>query len=213
MIARLAVVVLEDPSDGFGIGGIAFLVGLEVGDVDFERGVVHIRPNRWRLLKTKKSKRTVPLWPQLRHILAAHISAFGRVEGLLFPDKNGGMLGDLRGSLVAAVEAAEIEKRVTFTTLRHTYASTRIQTLDQGAPVSLYTVASEMGHAGVGLIESTYGHLQKIRHRSAVVEYVEADVVPLREHRAERRLGENARDYPVTHSLPDSLPVGSYGRT
>ena len=81
--------------------------------------------------------------------------------------------------------AAEIEKRVTFNTLRHTYATTRIQTLDHGAPVSLYTVATEMGHSGVGLIENTYGHLQRIRHRSAVVEYKEAEVVPLLAHRAE----------------------------
>lgn len=154
-------------------------LGLEARDVDFERSVVHIRPNRWRKLKTRYSKRSVPLWPQLRKILAEHVERFDLSEGLLFPAPDGAMLSDLRGSIAAILEAAKIEKRVTFTTLRHTYASTRIQTLDNGAPVSLYTVAREMGHQGVNQIEKTYGHLQSTRHRSPVVEYVEAEVVEI----------------------------------
>lgn len=154
-------------------------LGLEARDVDFERSVVHIRPNRWRKLKTRYSKRSVPLWPQLRKILAEHVERFDLSEGLLFPAPDGAMLSDLRGSIAAILEEAKIEKRVTFTTLRHTYASTRIQTLDNGAPVSLYTVAREMGHQGVNQIEKTYGHLQSTRHRSPVVEYVEAEVVEI----------------------------------
>ena len=163
----------------------AEVLGLQTQDVDFDRGLLHIRPNSWRLLKTKKSTRSVTLWPQLEQILGRYIEEFERTDGLLFPAKNGGMLDDLRGSLAAALGGAEIEKNVTFTTLRHTYAATRIQTLDHGAPVSLYTVASEMGHQGVNLIEQTYGHLQSDRHRVDVVEYREADVVRLPVRRAE----------------------------
>ena len=160
-------------------------LGLQVEDVDFDRSLIHIRPNTWRMLKTRKSKRTVPLWPQLEQILRAYIERFGRTEGLLFPAKHGGMLDDMRGSLGAAITKAEIKKEVTFTTLRHTYAATRIQTLDHGAPISLYTVASEMGHQGINLIEKRYGHLQVTRHRASVVEYREADVVSLIPRRAE----------------------------
>ena len=47
------------------------------------------------------------------------------------------------------------------------------------------TVAAEMGHQGITLIEATYGHLQATRHRSLIVEYREADVVPLTSRRAE----------------------------
>ena len=158
---------------------------MQVEDVDFERGLVHIRPNSWRGLKTKKSKRTVPLWPQLAQILHEYVEQFGRTEGLLFPTTHGGMLDDMRGSMSAALAATKIRKNVTFTTLRHTYAATRIQTLDHDAPISLYTVAAEMGHQGITLIEATYGHLQATRHRSPIVEYREADVVPLTSRRAE----------------------------
>ena len=83
----------------------------------------------------------------------------------------------------AALAATKIEKNVTFTTLRHTYAATRIQTHD--APISLYTLAAEMGHQGITLIEATYGHLQATRHRSPIVEYRETDVVPLTSRSAE----------------------------
>jgi len=54
---------------------------------------------------------------------------------------------------------------------RHTYAAARLQTLDQGAPVSAYTVAKELGHGGESMVRRVYGHLGAVRHRSAVVEY------------------------------------------
>ena len=37
----------------------------------------------------------------------------------------------------------------------------------------LFTVAREMGHRSVRMIEKHYGHLQNVRHRKAVVEYVD----------------------------------------
>ena len=54
---------------------------------------------------------------------------------------------------------------------RHTYCSARLQTLDQGAPVSVYTVGRELGHGGETLVKRVYGHLGQVRHRSEVVEY------------------------------------------
>jgi integrase len=93
--------------------------------------------------------------------------------GLLFPSESGGMVKDVRASLESAVVGAEIDKRVTLTTLRHTYGATRIQMLDQGAPVHLFTVAREMGHRSVTMIEKHYGHLQNVRHRKAEAEYVD----------------------------------------
>jgi hypothetical protein len=55
--------------------------------------------------------------------------------------------------------------------LRHGYATARLQTLDNGAPVSTFTVARELGHTSVQLVEGIYGHLGKVRHRSEVVEF------------------------------------------
>jgi hypothetical protein len=55
--------------------------------------------------------------------------------------------------------------------LRHGYATARLQTLDNGAPVSTFTVARELGHTGVHMVERIYGHLGEVRHRSEVVEF------------------------------------------
>ena len=54
---------------------------------------------------------------------------------------------------------------------RHTYCAARLQTLDNGAPVSEYTMARELGHGGFALVRRVYGHLGQVRHRSEVVEY------------------------------------------
>ena len=54
---------------------------------------------------------------------------------------------------------------------RHTYVTARLQTLDHGAPVAARTIAGEVGHASLAMIERTHGHLGTIRHRSEVVEY------------------------------------------
>jgi integrase len=54
---------------------------------------------------------------------------------------------------------------------RHTYCAARLQTLDQGAPVSLFTVAKELGHGGEAMVRRVYGHLGQVRHRGAQVEY------------------------------------------
>lgn len=51
-------------------------------------------------------------------------------------------------------------------------------------PVSLFTVARELGHEGIGQIAATYGHLQENPHRSLVVEYVATQVVPFRRRAA-----------------------------
>ena len=87
------------------------------------------------------------------------------------------MINDFRGSLRRAVETAEIEKVVTPHTLRHTYTAARIQALDNGDPVHLFTVARELGHKNTALIERTYGHLLKTRARSSVVEYHETSLL------------------------------------
>jgi integrase len=55
--------------------------------------------------------------------------------------------------------------------LRHTYCAARLQTLDRGEPISVWTVADEMGHEDIKMIKKVYGHLGKIRHRGTEVEY------------------------------------------
>jgi hypothetical protein len=54
---------------------------------------------------------------------------------------------------------------------RHTYCAARLQTLDRGAPVSIYTVARELGHGSDEMVKRIYAHLGDVRHRAEVVEY------------------------------------------
>lgn len=159
-----------------------------MADIDFDRKTVTFRPNAWRRLKTEKSHRTVPLWPQLEQILRPYV--FGGdapPSRLWFPSHRTGqeaMLTDVRklldhvttsaGTLYVMdqgrrrkAEPDEIRTKA----FRHTYIATRLQTLDRGEPVSLWTVARDVGHSGAGMIERTYGHLGTIRHRARTVEY------------------------------------------
>ncbi len=64
-------------------------------------------------------------------------------------------------------KAGEIRHRI----FRHTYTATRLQTLDRGAPVSLYTVSDELGHGSEDMVRRVYAHLGTVRHRSEVLEY------------------------------------------
>jgi integrase len=153
------------------------VLGLTLGDVSFARGTVTFRPNEWRRLKTATSHRVVPLWPQLREVLAPHVTERRRAgasdDDLLFCSaRTGGMVRDARKGLDAIAvhagwQAGEIRSRA----FRHTYCAARLQTLDRGAPVALWTVARELGHGGDAMVRRVYGHLGAVRHRAEVVEY------------------------------------------
>jgi integrase len=147
------------------------LFALLVEDVDFDAGFVHIRPNPYYPeRKSRHSVRRVPLWSQLRELLVPHVG--DRASGLLF-HLHGQPLGGVRGSLACLFGRAEIEKPAgkEWHLFRHTYTAMRLQTLDNGAPVALWTVVRELGHGSVTMIEQTYGHLLEVRHRLPVVEY------------------------------------------
>jgi integrase len=156
------------------------ILGLEVDDVSFRLDKIYIRSNEWRRLKTKGSKRSVPLWPQLREILEAYMverERDGGLGSLLFPSTRGAgesMIRDLRKALDAIGKRAGFpEGHVRLHMLRHTYTAARIQTLDRGAPIALYSVARELGHSSTDMIEDRYGHLhdRAVLGGSEVVEY------------------------------------------
>lgn len=148
------------------------LFALLVEDVDFDAGVVRFRPNAYYGdRKSRHAVRNVPLWPQLRSLLVPVVG--DRASGLVFPGAEGGPLRDVRTAIARAFERAKLPKPrgKEWHLFRHTYTAMRLQTLDQGAPVSLWTVAKELGHGSVTMIEQTYGHLLEVRQRLPVVEY------------------------------------------
>jgi integrase len=91
------------------------------------------------------------------------------------------MLTDFRKLLDAvAMRAGWNRADIRSKMFRHTYCATRLQTIDAGAPVSVFTVAREMGHGGEAMVRRVYGHLGQVRHRAEVVEYrVEQHVAKL----------------------------------
>jgi integrase len=175
------------------------VLGLELEDVSFERRTITFRPNRWRRLKTKQSRRTVPLWPQLEAILRDYVCGTRVFRGgtLLFPSFGTGeeaMITDVRklldrvaaraGFLTPLIDPKTGGQRrkgsgermwagtpIRTRVFRHTYCSARLQTLDRGEPVSTYTVRCELGHGSDDMVNKVYSHLGEVRHRSEVVEY------------------------------------------
>jgi integrase len=152
------------------------VLGLEVSDIDFKRDTLTFRPNEWRRLKTAKSHRTVPLWPQLKAILRPYVMGKDGPKGrLLFPSNRGQderMLTDVRKLLDRVAERAgtlyvmDAGRKIkaepgTIRTrcFRNSYVTARLQTLDRGEPVSVWTVAREVGHNSTSMIEKAYGQL------------------------------------------------------
>jgi hypothetical protein len=54
---------------------------------------------------------------------------------------------------------------------RQTYCAARLQTLDRGQPVSLYTVSRELGHESEDMVRRVYARLGKVRHRVEAPEF------------------------------------------
>jgi len=99
----------------------------------------------------------VGLHPQLEEILREYLRGPHRPTGdLLFPSLATGreaMLTDARKPIDHIAERAgwkpgEIRTKM----FRHTYCAARLQTLDGGAPIPLYTVSRELGHTSQAMV-------------------------------------------------------------
>ena len=142
--------------------------GSERADVDFDGEWVHVRPNRCRGLKSRHSRRSVPLWPQLRVVVDTHLATLRSGGDLLFPSSRHRAeqpYVEVAHALAATVSRAKIVKAVTLHTLRHTYTAHRLYTVEGGAPVSVWDVACELGLRDTGMIERVYRHVLRDRDR------------------------------------------------
>jgi integrase len=138
---------------------IGELLGLRKGDVDFLRRTIKIERQRLQSnavapLKTKSSRRTVPVGQVVIDALAAHLTEYPASAEALFVDEFGDSLTYRRWKrlLTDATKGAGVE--LTSHSYRHFAASALIS---RGASVK--QVQTFLGHASAVITLRTYAHL------------------------------------------------------
>ncbi len=166
--------------------------GLQVGDLDLERGKVAVRRSirKYRVGSPKSGKaRTVDMPPATVAVLRGWVDLVG-VEAVvrgqdplwLFPSATGALPQEdqaARQALQRALRAAGIRRHVRLHDLRHTYASLALQ---RGVP--LLTVSRQLGHDSIATTANTYGHLGDQATREAAAAWEAILTTPGRNPRA-----------------------------
>src|SRR5262245_1756508 len=151
------------------------LLGLRWSDIDFKRGVLHVRQraDRYGMIGRPKSaagERTVPLPPVVLNTLREWKLACPKGErDLAFPNIRGGL--DHRPAVITRsfcpaqvaagiVDAQGKAKYGGLHALRHFYASWCInRKIDGGLELPLKVVQARLGHASIQMTADRYGHL------------------------------------------------------
>ncbi len=149
-------------------------LGLQVGDVDLERGKLHIRRSvrKLRVGSPKSGKprtvdvpaSTVKVLEQWVNLVRAEAAVRGQEPQWLFPSATGGILDDspVRQAMRRVLRASGIGRPIRLHDLRHTYASLALQ---RGVP--LLVVSRQLGHASIAITADVYGHLAPEATREA----------------------------------------------
>ena len=161
------------------------LNGILVRDVDLDEQLLHVLDHEHRSVKSRYSRRPVPLWPKLAAVLRASLERKPRpANGILFPRAGSNMdqtlekqmMTRIRKSLQSAAERAGIEKKIGHHIARHSYVSARremveLTPLGKEVPISNAVIVREVGHADDDLIQNTYGHLPRSRTPQLILDY------------------------------------------
>jgi integrase len=138
---------------------IGELLGLRLSDVDFLRKTIRVerqrlQSNQIAQLKSKASRRTVPVGQVVIDALAAHLAAYPPTDEALFSDELREPLTYRRWKrlLSDAARAAGVE--ITSHSLRHFAASALIS-----GGASVKQVQAFLGHASAVVTLRTYAHL------------------------------------------------------
>lgn len=137
---------------------IGELRGLAVEDVDFLRRAIRVRNQRTQsgalaVLKSKTSRRTVPVGQVVIDELAAHLTSYPS-EGALFVDELGQPVPYWRWKRLLADATKTVGVDVTAHGFRHFFASALI-----AGGASVKQVQTVLGHASAVVTLRTYAHL------------------------------------------------------
>lgn len=142
------------------------LFGLEVGDVDFVRNIIHVRRSVWegqkQSTKTRNANRAIDVQPGLAIMLKDYLN--GRKEGLVFSSKNGKPLRNnnvLRRRLHPILQALSIREGG-----MHGFRHGRVSFLvENNTPVEV--IKAWIGHGSERMVRQ-YTHLRPL-YRSRVL--------------------------------------------
>lgn len=138
---------------------IGELLGLRVDDVDFLRRTIRVQRQRLQSnevapLKSKASRRTVPVGKVVIDTLAAHLAAHPASDEALFTDELGDPLTYRRWKRLLSDAASAANVDVTSHSFRHFAASALIS-----GGASVKQVQAFLGHASAVITLRTYSHL------------------------------------------------------
>lgn len=138
---------------------IGELLGLNVGDVDFLRRTIRVERQRLQSgelapLKSKASRRTVPIGQVVVDVLAAHLAHYPATDDALFVDEFAEPLTYQRWKRLWRIAATSAGVDATTHDLRHFAASALIS-----GGASVKQVQMFLGHASAVITLRTYAHL------------------------------------------------------
>ena len=145
--------------------------GPRAGEIsDLTWGCVDLNQESIALIDTKGKNRTVYMTQEVKEMFLRRNP--GEPTDLVFKNRKGKRINEISNACGRAIEDLGFNKgiedrrlKVTFHTLRHTYASWMVQNGE-----SLYTVKELMGHSTLAMTER-YAHLGKDNLRNAVKKF------------------------------------------
>ena len=147
------------------------IFGLQRGDLDFERRLIHVRRSIWRgkmqTPKSSHSMRPVPMPDSLAEVLRAHLARVkvDAPEGWVFPNRSRRPMNAekvVRLHLRPILDALEIP-RCGLHAFRHAHSSLLLET---GAPPTV--VRDQLRHSDARITLGVYGHAIGDSQRRAV---------------------------------------------
>ncbi len=139
------------------------LIGLQWGDIDFDRALIFIRrtfdqKHGYGPPKSAMGRRTINMTQELISILKEHKAeqAFAQSDGLVFPNRAGNPISCqnmVTREFYPALDRAGL-RRVRFHDLRHTFASLLVHL---GA--SPKYIQAQLGHGSISVTMDVYAHL------------------------------------------------------